>query len=334
MGHSPRHENRLSSRRRDRTGGDGRGAGGARRARARTSSSRTGRSAAARSCELGTPLPDETLAACKQSDAVLLGAVGLPQLDAADVRPEQGLIGLRRELDVYANLRPARSGDVDLLVVRELVGGLYYGASGTREDGTVFDTCEYHPSQVERIARRAFGLAADAPAQAHLGRQGERARDLAALAPGRDRGRGRLSGRRARARARRHGRDAARPGARALRRRSSPRTPSATSSRTRRRGHRRARAGGVGEPRRRRAGHLRAGARLGSRHRRPRDGQPGGDAPLRRPDARARPRPARARRTRSTRPSTRRSTARRHPTSGARRPPRSVTGRCWTALGR
>jgi 3-isopropylmalate dehydrogenase len=109
--------------------------------------------------ELGTPLPDETLAACKKADAVLLGAVGLPQLDAADVRPEQGLIGLRRALDVYANLRPARSGNVDLLVVRELVGGLYYGARGTREDGTVFDTCEYHPSQVERVARRAFELA-------------------------------------------------------------------------------------------------------------------------------------------------------------------------------
>jgi 3-isopropylmalate dehydrogenase len=107
----------------------------------------------------GTPLPAETLEACKGADAVLLGAVGLPQLDAADVRPEQGLIGLRRELDVYANLRPARGRGVDLLVVRELVGGLYYGARGTREDGTVFDTCEYHPSQVERIARRAFELA-------------------------------------------------------------------------------------------------------------------------------------------------------------------------------
>jgi 3-isopropylmalate dehydrogenase len=107
----------------------------------------------------GTPLPDETLAACKAADAVLLAAVGLPQFDGADVRPEQGLIGLRRELDVYANLRPARGDGVDLLVVRELVGGLYYGAKGTREDGTVFDTCEYHPRQVERIARRAFELA-------------------------------------------------------------------------------------------------------------------------------------------------------------------------------
>jgi 3-isopropylmalate dehydrogenase len=107
----------------------------------------------------GTPLPDETLTACLESDAVLLGAVGLPRFDAAAVRPEQGLIGLRRALDVYANLRPARKGAIDLVVVRELVGGLYYGPKGTREDGTVFDTLEYHPSQVERIARRAFALA-------------------------------------------------------------------------------------------------------------------------------------------------------------------------------
>ena len=107
----------------------------------------------------GTPLPDETLAACREADAVLLGAVGLPRFDAAEVRPEQGLIGIRKALDVYANLRPARQGAVDLLVVRELVGGLYYGAKGTRGDGTVYDTLEYHPSQVERIARRGFELA-------------------------------------------------------------------------------------------------------------------------------------------------------------------------------
>jgi 3-isopropylmalate dehydrogenase len=75
------------------------------------------------------------------------------------VRPEQGLIDLRRELDVYANLRPARGPGVDLVVVRELVGGLYYGRRGVLEDGTVFDTCEYHPAQVERVARRAFDLA-------------------------------------------------------------------------------------------------------------------------------------------------------------------------------
>jgi 3-isopropylmalate dehydrogenase len=109
--------------------------------------------------ETGEPLPPETVAACKTADAVLLGAVGLPEYDAADVRPEQGLIGLRRELDVYANLRPARKGAIDFVIVRELVAGLYYGARGEKPDGTVFDTCEYHPAQIERVARRAFELA-------------------------------------------------------------------------------------------------------------------------------------------------------------------------------
>jgi 3-isopropylmalate dehydrogenase len=111
--------------------------------------------------ERGAPLPDDTLAACLEADAVLLGAVGLPRFDAAEVRPEQGLIALRKALDVYANLRPAKHAAVDLIVVRELVGGLYYGPKGTREDGTVFDTLEYHPRQVERIAHRAFALAHD-----------------------------------------------------------------------------------------------------------------------------------------------------------------------------
>jgi len=102
---------------------------------------------------LGVPLPDETLAAARKSDAVLLGAVGGPAW--APGACEQGLIDLRRELGVYANLRPAGN----LVIVRELIGGLYYGAHGTRADGTVFDTCEYTPGQVERVARRAFELA-------------------------------------------------------------------------------------------------------------------------------------------------------------------------------
>jgi 3-isopropylmalate dehydrogenase len=109
--------------------------------------------------EHGDPLPAETLAACRTADAVLLGAAGLPEFDGAPVRPEQGLIRLRGELDVYANLRPARSNGIDLLIVRELVGGLYFGASGRRADGSAFDTCEYSPAQIERIARRAFELA-------------------------------------------------------------------------------------------------------------------------------------------------------------------------------
>jgi 3-isopropylmalate dehydrogenase len=107
----------------------------------------------------GAPLPDETLAACRAADGILLGAVGLPELEGKPVRPEQGLLGLRKELGVYANLRPAQAKGIDLLIVRELVGGLYFGAKGTREDGTWFDTCEYSRPEVERIARRAFVLA-------------------------------------------------------------------------------------------------------------------------------------------------------------------------------
>ena len=107
----------------------------------------------------GTPLPEATLAACRAADAVLLAAVGLPELEGQPVRPEQGLLALRKELGVYANLRPARAGRIDLLIVRELVGGLYFGAKGTRDDGTWFDTCEYSRPEVERIARRAFEIA-------------------------------------------------------------------------------------------------------------------------------------------------------------------------------
>src|SRR5262245_23259171 len=109
--------------------------------------------------QTGDSLPPETLDACRLADAVLKAPIGHPEFDAADVRPEQGMLRLRAELDVYANLRPARQGEVDLVIVRELVGGLYFGARGVRPDGTVFDTCEYHPSQVERIARRGFELA-------------------------------------------------------------------------------------------------------------------------------------------------------------------------------
>ena len=101
----------------------------------------------------------DTLEACRSADAVLKAPIGHPEFDAADVRPEQGMLRLRAELDVYANLRPAREGAIDLLIVRELVGGLYFGAKGVRDDGTVFDTCEYHPNQVERIARRGLELA-------------------------------------------------------------------------------------------------------------------------------------------------------------------------------
>ena len=107
----------------------------------------------------GEPLPAATLDACLASAAVLKGPVGDPEFDAADVRPEQGMLALRGALDTYANLRPVSADGVDVLIVRELVGGLYFGASGVREDGTVYDTCEYHPRQVERVVRRAFRFA-------------------------------------------------------------------------------------------------------------------------------------------------------------------------------
>ena len=109
--------------------------------------------------EHGDPLPADTLAACRAADAVLLAAVGSPEFERAAIRPEQGLLRLRRELGIFANLRPVRAEGVDVLIVRELSGGLYYGQKGRRPDGTAFDTCEYHPDQIERIARPAFELA-------------------------------------------------------------------------------------------------------------------------------------------------------------------------------
>src|SRR3954468_14016779 len=105
------------------------------------------------------PLPDHTLRTAKAADAVLLGAVGGPKWAESPKRPEEGLMELRKALDTYANLRPAVGDGVDMLIVRELVGGLYYGKSGVNPDGSAFDTLEYTPQQVERIARRAFELA-------------------------------------------------------------------------------------------------------------------------------------------------------------------------------
>jgi 3-isopropylmalate dehydrogenase len=107
----------------------------------------------------GSPFPEETRDACLASVAVLKAPVGDPEFDGADVRPEQGLLALRAALDTYANLRPAVADGIDVLIVRELVGGLYFGASGVREDGTAFDTCEYTPAQIERVVRKAFRFA-------------------------------------------------------------------------------------------------------------------------------------------------------------------------------
>src|ERR687895_1602452 len=124
----------------------------------------------------GTALTDETLDACRNADAVLLAAVGGPKWDTTDPdkpRPEQGLLGLRKGLGLYANLRPVRPSaalldssplkrerieGTDLLVGRELTGGLYFGESG-RADGSAFDTCVYSTEEIERIAAVAFRFA-------------------------------------------------------------------------------------------------------------------------------------------------------------------------------
>ncbi len=123
----------------------------------------------------GTPLPDETLHDCQSADAVLLGAVGGPKWSdpSAPVRPEQGLLGIREGLGLFANLRPVRVypelidssflkperiAGVDLLVVRELTGGIYFGP---RQEGTekAYDTMVYTEAEVQRIATVAFQAA-------------------------------------------------------------------------------------------------------------------------------------------------------------------------------
>src|SRR3954447_26785978 len=124
----------------------------------------------------GTALTDEVLEACRGADAVLLAAVRGPKWDTTDPdapRPEQGLLGLRKGMDLFANLRPVRPvpalydasplrreviEGTDLLVVRELTGGIYFGERG-RDGDSAFDTCTYSVGEIERIARVAFAAA-------------------------------------------------------------------------------------------------------------------------------------------------------------------------------
>ena len=122
-----------------------------------------------------TPLPEKTLSLCEKSDAVFLGAVGGPQWAKVPVsrRPEQGLLDLRRALGLFANLRPATSypelasasplradklAGVDIIIVRELTGGIYFGKRG-RTPSAAFDTCEYSVGEIERVCRVAGRLA-------------------------------------------------------------------------------------------------------------------------------------------------------------------------------
>jgi 3-isopropylmalate dehydrogenase len=131
--------------------------------------------------ETGTPLPEQTLSACKTADAVLLGAVGGPKWDdpKAKVRPEQGLLAIRKGLGLYANLRPVRGYSelldasplkrelvegVDLLCVRELTGGVYFGerkeADGHADDSTAHDTMAYSGGEIRRVVELAYKIAA------------------------------------------------------------------------------------------------------------------------------------------------------------------------------
>jgi 3-isopropylmalate dehydrogenase len=129
--------------------------------------------------ETGDPLPETTVKACKGSDAVLLGAVGGPKWDdpSAKTRPEKGLLAIRKELGLYANLRPVKTypeliassplkedriAGVNLLLVRELTGGLYFGKQyreKTENGIKAVDTLEYTDKEVERVCRLAFNLA-------------------------------------------------------------------------------------------------------------------------------------------------------------------------------
>lgn len=124
------------------------------------------------------PLPEESLDVCKASDAVLLGAVGGPKWDnlPSNLRPEKALLGLRGGLGLFCNLRPALlysqlksacplkdeliDGGLDIMVVRELTGGIYFGERGTAEDGnSAWDTMSYSREEIEKIAKKAFEIA-------------------------------------------------------------------------------------------------------------------------------------------------------------------------------
>jgi 3-isopropylmalate dehydrogenase len=129
--------------------------------------------------QTGNPLPDETIDTCLQADAILLGAIGDPKYDndpSAKIRPEQGLLKIRKALGLYANIRPVKCFDtiahkspltpdrikgVDFIVVRELTGGIYFGEPrGRSEDGnTAFDSMVYSKEEILRVSKIAFDLA-------------------------------------------------------------------------------------------------------------------------------------------------------------------------------
>lgn len=122
----------------------------------------------------GKPLPDETLSICRDSDAILFGAIGDPKYDqdpSSRIRPEQGLLNIRRELNIYCNIRPVMTYDallkrsplntervkgIDFLVYRELIGGIYFGDKGRSSDKKAYDYCFYSVDEIQRIGHIAF----------------------------------------------------------------------------------------------------------------------------------------------------------------------------------
>lgn len=124
--------------------------------------------------QVGIPLPQETLVACQQADAILLGAIGGPQWEGAKETPESGLLALRQALKLYANLRPTKMQTfleeksplkadkvrgTDFVIVRELIGGLYFGQPKYYDSDEAIDTMNYTRKQIEQIVRLAFELA-------------------------------------------------------------------------------------------------------------------------------------------------------------------------------
>ena len=128
--------------------------------------------------ENGDPYPDKTHDLCLNSDSVLFGAIGLPEFDnnpSAKVRPEQGLLKMRKKLGLYANIRPTftfenliensplkknKIDGTDLIFVRELTGGIYFGKRGRKNNGeSAFDTCEYDREEIIRLAKKGFEIA-------------------------------------------------------------------------------------------------------------------------------------------------------------------------------
>tara|TARA_B100001029_G_C15061637_1_gene459078 strand:- start:1339 stop:2406 length:1068 start_codon:yes stop_codon:yes gene_type:complete len=128
--------------------------------------------------KLGDPYPDKTHMICLEADAILFGAIGHPRFDndpSASIRPEQGLLKMRKRLGLFANIRPTftfsslinnsplkkeRIEGTDLVFLRELTGGIYFGERGRKDNGNIaFDTCTYSRNEIERLAKKGFELA-------------------------------------------------------------------------------------------------------------------------------------------------------------------------------